>query len=212
MIDHKLNPYLLQINYTPSFTTDTPLDRLIKKNLIEDTLNIRDISDKWKKQMKLRRDKEIQQRMVTGKRKKYSNQERKAYMIEQARKRDQYESENLGGFTKIFMVSEDQMNQHKKFYDYAYEIYNSQSQLSSMTNFSTVNQYMYYKHYFEDSNIKNQSSLGTFYKNKRVALKDKNSSSKITTTITTQKLTRQELVGGSQGRRISSAKPKAGKK
>ncbi len=54
-----------------------------------------------------------------------------------------------------------------------------------MTNFSTVNQYMYYKHYFEDSNIKNQSSLGTFYKNKRVALKDKNSSSKITTTITT---------------------------
>ena len=49
MIDHKLNPYLLEINYTPSFTTDTPLDRLIKKNLIEDTLNILDISDKWKK-------------------------------------------------------------------------------------------------------------------------------------------------------------------
>lgn len=49
MIDHKLNPYLLEINYTPSFTTDTPLDRLIKKNLIEDTLNILDINDKWKK-------------------------------------------------------------------------------------------------------------------------------------------------------------------
>lgn len=57
MIDHKLNPYLLEINYTPSFTTDTPLDRLIKKNLIQDTLNILDISDKWKKQMKLKRDK-----------------------------------------------------------------------------------------------------------------------------------------------------------
>jgi tubulin polyglutamylase TTLL6/13 len=49
MIDHKLNPYLLEINYTPSFTTDTPLDRLIKKNLIEDTLNILNITDKWKK-------------------------------------------------------------------------------------------------------------------------------------------------------------------
>ena len=38
MIDHKLNPYLLEINYTPSFTTDTPLDRYIKKNLIYDTI------------------------------------------------------------------------------------------------------------------------------------------------------------------------------
>ena len=40
MIDHKLNPYLLEINYTPSFTADTPLDRHIKKNLIADTLNL----------------------------------------------------------------------------------------------------------------------------------------------------------------------------
>lgn len=47
------------------------------------------------------------------------------------------------------MLSEDQMNEHKKFYDYAYEMYNSQSQLSSLTNFSTVNQYLYYKNYFE---------------------------------------------------------------
>lgn len=40
MLDHKLNPCLLEINYTPSFTTDTPLDRFIKKNLITDTLNL----------------------------------------------------------------------------------------------------------------------------------------------------------------------------
>lgn len=40
MIDAKLNPYLIEINYTPSFTADTPLDQLIKKNLISDTLDI----------------------------------------------------------------------------------------------------------------------------------------------------------------------------
>lgn len=57
MIDHKLNPYLLEINYTPSFTTDTPLDRLIKKNLIYDTLCLLNVTDKWKKDMKSRRDK-----------------------------------------------------------------------------------------------------------------------------------------------------------
>lgn len=57
MIDHKLNPYLLEINYTPSFTADTPLDRHIKKNLISDSLNLLNINDKWKKQMKIKRDK-----------------------------------------------------------------------------------------------------------------------------------------------------------
>ena len=49
MIDHKLNPYLLEINYTPSFTTDTPLDRYIKKNLIQDTLHLVNATEKWKK-------------------------------------------------------------------------------------------------------------------------------------------------------------------
>jgi len=49
MIDHKLNPYLLEINYTPSFTADTPLDQHIKKNLISDALQLLNVNDKWKK-------------------------------------------------------------------------------------------------------------------------------------------------------------------
>ena len=57
MLDHKLNPCLLEINYTPSFTTDTPLDRFIKKNLITDTLNLVNATEKWKKEMKTKRDK-----------------------------------------------------------------------------------------------------------------------------------------------------------
>jgi tubulin polyglutamylase TTLL6/13 len=60
MLDHKLNPYLLEINYTPSFTADTPLDQYIKKNLIADTLNLLNINEKSKKELKGKRDKEIQ--------------------------------------------------------------------------------------------------------------------------------------------------------
>ena len=26
ILDHKLKPYLLEVNHSPSFTTDTPLD------------------------------------------------------------------------------------------------------------------------------------------------------------------------------------------
>ena len=60
MLDHKLNPYLLEINYTPSFTTDTPLDCYIKKKLISDTLNLMGVNEKWKKEAKAKREKEIQ--------------------------------------------------------------------------------------------------------------------------------------------------------
>ena len=47
-LDSKLRPYLLEVNHTPSFTTDTPLDSLIKKNLIRDTLRIMNINLKTK--------------------------------------------------------------------------------------------------------------------------------------------------------------------
>ena len=31
ILDHKLKPYLLEVNHSPSFTTDTPLDAAIKR-------------------------------------------------------------------------------------------------------------------------------------------------------------------------------------
>ena len=49
MLDSKLNPYLIEVNYTPSFTTDTPLDRHIKKNLIQDSINLINLSESWRK-------------------------------------------------------------------------------------------------------------------------------------------------------------------
>jgi len=44
MIDDKNKVYLLEVNYTPSFSTETPLDHLIKSNLIRDTLVLMDVT------------------------------------------------------------------------------------------------------------------------------------------------------------------------
>lgn len=38
MIDNQDRVFLLEVNHTPSFSADTPLDHIIKKNLIKDTL------------------------------------------------------------------------------------------------------------------------------------------------------------------------------
>ena len=38
MLDEKLKPWILEVNHSPSFHTDSPLDFKIKKNLIADVL------------------------------------------------------------------------------------------------------------------------------------------------------------------------------
>lgn len=49
ILSNKLEPFILEINYTPSFTTDSPLDKHVKKNLILDTVKLLNISQEWKK-------------------------------------------------------------------------------------------------------------------------------------------------------------------
>ena len=44
MMDVNLKPWLLEINHTPSFEADTPLDFKIKKDLIADTLKLLGLS------------------------------------------------------------------------------------------------------------------------------------------------------------------------
>ena len=44
LITEDLKPVLLEVNHTPSFATDTPLDKFIKKNLIKDTLNLLNVN------------------------------------------------------------------------------------------------------------------------------------------------------------------------
>ncbi len=49
ILDENLKPWLLEVNHTPSFHTDSPLDEQVKRNLILDTLLIENISNKAKK-------------------------------------------------------------------------------------------------------------------------------------------------------------------
>ena len=51
MLDHKFKPWLIEVNHTPSFRTDTPLDKIIKKGLVKDTLRIMNINIKHKKKI-----------------------------------------------------------------------------------------------------------------------------------------------------------------
>lgn len=49
LINENLEPILLEVNHTPSFVTDTPLDKTIKKNLIKETLLLLNVNVQTKK-------------------------------------------------------------------------------------------------------------------------------------------------------------------
>lgn len=49
IFDRSHRPYLLEVNHAPSFNTDTPLDFLVKKQLISDTLRLLGVSLEEKK-------------------------------------------------------------------------------------------------------------------------------------------------------------------
>ena len=76
MLDSNLHPIILEVNYTPSFTTDTPLDLQIKEYLIRDTLVLLNLSNKAKNDALSSKKKEMMERTLTGKKIWHSKAER----------------------------------------------------------------------------------------------------------------------------------------
>ena len=102
MLDHKLKPWLIEVNHTPSFTTDTPLDRTIKKGAIRDALRLMNITVEHKNKIKNKKRAELQQRVLTGKKYRPTPEERQAMFEAAQKERDEWEAKNCGGYTKIY--------------------------------------------------------------------------------------------------------------
>ena len=102
MLDHKLKPWLIEVNHTPSFTTDTPLDRTIKKGALSEALRLMNCTVEFKNKIKNKKRMELQQRVLTGKKHRPTPEERQAAHEQAQRERDLYEAKNCGGYEKIY--------------------------------------------------------------------------------------------------------------
>ena len=60
----KLTPYLLEINQCPSLRTDSPIDMVIKRGLVEDTIRILCLDMKRKQEAKAERRAKFQERLL----------------------------------------------------------------------------------------------------------------------------------------------------
>lgn len=95
---------MLEVNYTPSFTTDTPLDKTIKLNLIRDTIELMNITSKARKKIQTENKEILMKRMLSGKKQKLTQEEKDLLLKDAQSKRDKWEDKHLGGFEKIYPI------------------------------------------------------------------------------------------------------------
>lgn len=76
------------MNHTPSFTTDTPLDRFIKHNLIRDTLKLLNINLVTKEELYNKTKEYNNLRLLTGKRRIFKGLDKDTEVEKAMKERD----------------------------------------------------------------------------------------------------------------------------
>ncbi|XP_068814501.1 tubulin polyglutamylase TTLL13 isoform X1 [Struthio camelus] len=105
LLDRKLKPWLLEVNHSPSFTTDSRLDREVKDALLCDTINLINVHACDKRKV-LEEDKQrVKERLLQAhhqtarvSRRKELESNRAAWLAQA----EKYENSHLGGYRRIY--------------------------------------------------------------------------------------------------------------
>ncbi|XP_068131352.1 tubulin polyglutamylase TTLL13 isoform X2 [Hyperolius riggenbachi] len=118
LLDKKLKPWLLEVNHSPSFTTDSRLDREVKDALLSDTLNLINLRacDKRKviEEDKRRVKERLLQRNLPKENRREQLETTQAAWLEQAEK---YEDSHLGGYQRIY--PQNKGDKYEKFFKHS---------------------------------------------------------------------------------------------
>mmetsp|Transcript_8661 Transcript_8661/g.13435 ORF Transcript_8661/g.13435 Transcript_8661/m.13435 type:complete len:386 (+) Transcript_8661:1806-2963(+) len=99
-----MKPWLLEVNHSPSFQADSPLDFNLKKNLIRDTLHMLNLS--WKRKNKyIHQSRNEKEKRLTDNKKltnREKQQERELLKAKKLNLKDTFENSNLGDFQNLY--------------------------------------------------------------------------------------------------------------
>ena len=117
MIDKDHKPYLLEINQSPSFTTDKPLDIRIKKGVLVDCMKILNLSMSRKNKYKQERQQKLNERnqkkptnIDEATLKKKQKEEKAAQKKNRMLEREKYEKEIIRNLKEEEMKKEENKN------------------------------------------------------------------------------------------------------
>ncbi|XP_063118745.1 tubulin polyglutamylase TTLL13 isoform X5 [Rattus norvegicus] len=103
LLDHKLKPWLLEVNHSPSFTTDSRLDREVKDALLCDAMNLINLRGCDKKKVIEEEKRRVKERLFPC-HQQPREARREQLESSQAAMHDQelYEDSHLGGYRRIY--------------------------------------------------------------------------------------------------------------
>lgn len=109
MLDENCKPYVLEVNHTPSFVTDTPLDYHIKFGLIRDTLLLMNITPQSRVDaIEIINKLQKERAMKRQKRQLYENVDKQERVKAAQEDRNSFEDKHLGKFTRIHPVQDEE--------------------------------------------------------------------------------------------------------
>ena len=110
MIDYKCRPWLLEVNQSPSFSTDSPLDYKIKKTVLGDAFTMLNIDHDRRAECELLQKEEMEKRILTGKTSKINPEDRDRIRGQRMKERIEFEKERTGGYELIFPSDDPEQN------------------------------------------------------------------------------------------------------
>ena len=104
LLDSCMKPWLLEVNHSPSFTVDTPLDDRVKTAVIGDTLKMLGLSVERRRRLLSDQRQAVQKRNWLAKTISERRLEKQSLAAEAQVRKDEFERTHLGGFTLIYPV------------------------------------------------------------------------------------------------------------
>lgn len=102
LLDHRLKPWLLEVNHSPSFVTDTPLDVAVKQKVIADALSLLDISKENRDSYYELLQDRFYQRVIRAKKETATKSLLMRKQNTAMMRRQHLEERNTGGFHKLY--------------------------------------------------------------------------------------------------------------
>lgn len=91
MIDRNFKPWLLEVNQSPSFKTDSPLDYDVKKDVLKDAFKLLNINQEKRQFICNEKQRVAAQRILTGKQERLDPEAKKKIREEQLQQRFEFE-------------------------------------------------------------------------------------------------------------------------
>ncbi|XP_077595691.1 tubulin polyglutamylase ttll6 [Stigmatopora nigra] len=102
LLDSSLRPWLLEVNHSPSFVTDSPLDREVKDALLLDTLGLINLNACNKSRITKEDRRRAKERLQENRSRAARSEELHQCQEASVKQLEKYEGKNLGGFRRIF--------------------------------------------------------------------------------------------------------------